>query len=161
MTKKQFMKALSIAQSEEDLSQVDTSFMIGYALPGPDIYCTYRHVAREIRDQVIMMNGDWDGEALNVFEKSSKRLKVTDDTDEIRVSLRDAHTSELNGLVGHVNIYPEHVSIAIDGYEGGGCPDASPIFVESYDGEVRVIVYANGRTDDPTHVISLNGAKKR
>tara|TARA_R110002033_G_scaffold135713_6_gene175487 strand:- start:34256 stop:34876 length:621 start_codon:yes stop_codon:yes gene_type:complete len=54
------------------------------------------------------------------------------------------------GLSIHVAGYSDHTSTDDTG---------APVYLEQYNGELRVIVYGDINQQDPTHVISLEGAK--
>lgn len=66
MTREDFLKAFEIAQSDADLQSVDVSIFDGFGLPGfGQVHVTIRSVARLIRWQARMFDGEWDAKALN------------------------------------------------------------------------------------------------
>lgn len=54
------------------------------------------------------------------------------------------------GLAIHVEGYGEYSSQDDQG---------APVYIEKYDGELRVLVYADINQEDPTHVVCLEGAR--
>ncbi len=61
MNKAEFQKAFVIAESDEDLTNVDIDSMIGFGLRGfKKVAVTCRMMARMIRYQAMQMNGEWD-----------------------------------------------------------------------------------------------------
>lgn len=46
------------------------------------------------------------------------------------------------------------------GDKGSELPDGCPLMIELYDGELRLIVFGDINREDPTHVISLEGARE-
>lgn len=77
-------------------------------------------------------------------------------------TLKDAHPDHVGRLPIRLGVSPNGVSFYPDGY--GHCGTAAghgtPVFVELYKGELRVIVWADINREDPTHVISLTGARE-
>jgi len=61
-----------------------------------------------------------------------------------------------------VVIHPFAIEIGFEGYgeygaaEGYGCP----VRVELYEGKLRLLVWADINSEDPTHTIELNGAQE-
>ena len=79
MTLNQFQQAFAIAKDfNRDLSNVDDSILYGYGLASfKPVHTTLEAVAKTIRWQALMMNGEWDAEALNeVAENGRKNFLV-------------------------------------------------------------------------------------
>jgi len=57
---------------------------------------------------------------------------------------------------------PQGVSLFADGYgDKGTMPDhGTPVFIELYRGQRRVIVWSDINREDPTHIIPLGGARE-
>jgi len=66
MTKKEINSAMTIANSQETLSEVDISIFDGFGLPDfKPVNTTLRQVARLIRWQCFLMNGELDAQKFN------------------------------------------------------------------------------------------------
>jgi hypothetical protein len=77
MTKDEFVTALEIAKSPISLENVDDSKLMGYGLKEFEpSYVTLEAVAKTIRWDCIMLNGEVDAEALDNLCKCMKQ-KVT------------------------------------------------------------------------------------
>lgn len=77
VTKAEFSAAYDIAKSDRDLSGVDDSVLYGCASREfPPVMCNLETLARMIRWQCQMLNGQWDCEALTELHKMC-RTKVT------------------------------------------------------------------------------------
>ena len=52
--------------------------------------------------------------------------------------------------------------LKFDGHGDHDSPDGEghPVMIEFYDGQVRVVVYADVNDENPTHVIPLEGARE-
>ncbi|HET6574107.1 MAG TPA: hypothetical protein VFG68_10925 [Fimbriiglobus sp.] len=77
-------------------------------------------------------------------------------------TLTDAHPDHEGRLPIRLAVSPNGVSLYAEGYgDMGTMPGhGTPVFVELYRGELRVIVWADISQEDPTHVISLAGARE-
>jgi hypothetical protein len=74
MTKQQFDKAVALARSQADLSQVDDTALDGCALPHfKPATVTLEAAAKFIRWQCLCLNGQMDGEALNEIREISRK----------------------------------------------------------------------------------------
>ena len=53
------------------------------------------------------------------------------------------------------------MAIRVEGYGDSLSPDdcGTPILTEKYDGELRVVIWGDINQEDPTHIISLEGAR--
>jgi hypothetical protein len=51
------------------------------------------------------------------------------------------------------------IDLSFSGYEAKTCPQAGIVYIENRNGVPHVIVWADINSDDPTHVISLEGAR--
>jgi hypothetical protein len=65
MTRSEFSRAVTIAESEADLTNGEIGHLFGCALPNfKPVVSTLRAVAKLLRDH-IQFNGEWDQEGLN------------------------------------------------------------------------------------------------
>lgn len=99
------------------------------------------------------------------FEKIKSKLGDLAQSAENRV-----HHFSINSQSGSKktsrHCYIEHnknhgVAIHFDGY-GDCCSqdfNGTPVYIEEVDGDIRVVVHSDINIEDPTHIISLHGAK--
>jgi hypothetical protein len=85
-----------------------------------------------------------------------------DDKSQLTFTLKDECESEekdINGFIDNKNNLG--IALHFDGYSDCCSTDdnGTPVYIEKYDGDLRVIVYADINHEDPTHVISLQGAR--
>ena len=77
-------------------------------------------------------------------------------------TLRDAHPDYDTKLPIRLAVSSNGVSLYAEGY--GNCTSAAdhgtPVFLELYRGELRLVVWADINKEDPTHMISLGGARE-
>ena len=74
MTKQEFGKAVEIAHSDENLSQIDDSIFLGCGLPEFEpVTVTIRQVAKFVRWQALQFNGEFDAFALDACANVSRR----------------------------------------------------------------------------------------
>jgi len=74
MTTKQFQQAFEIAKSSGSLINHDISVFDGFAISSfVSVVVTIDQVARLIRYQALMLNGQWDNDALTEILKSGRR----------------------------------------------------------------------------------------
>lgn len=77
-------------------------------------------------------------------------------------TLRDAHPDHGGRLPIRVAVSPNGVSLYAEGY--GDCTSAaghgSPVFIELYRGELRLLVWSDINAEEPTHIIPLGGARE-
>lgn len=77
-------------------------------------------------------------------------------------TLKDAYPDFNSTLPIRLAVSPNGVSLYAEGY--GDCTAAAghgtPVFIELYKGELRVIVWADINREDPTHIVSLAGARE-
>jgi hypothetical protein len=68
--------------------------------------------------------------------------------------------SENSGADVTISMSDAFIEIGIDGYgeKEGNVGDGSPVVLEKYEGKLRLIVFADINKDEPTHIISLEGA---
>jgi len=71
--------------------------------------------------------------------------------------LIDETAVETQKISMNVEKIPAGVGIAPKGY--GTVYDDFPVLIEFYEGELRVCVWSDINQEDPTHIISLEGAK--
>lgn len=83
MNKEEFAKALAIAKSKENLETADICKFDGFGLSDFEpVGATLREVARLMRWQAQMFNGEWDGEALGeIREYGRKNFIIVDGLD--------------------------------------------------------------------------------
>ena len=55
-----------------------------------------------------------------------------------------------------------NIEVLPKGYGTAGMEDGygCPVFLERWEGELRVVVFADINSEDPTHIISLEGARE-
>jgi hypothetical protein len=77
-------------------------------------------------------------------------------------TLIDADANYPTDLPIRIAISQNGVSVYAEGYGDCGSAEAqgTPVFIELYRGELRLIVWANINSEDPTHIIPLNGARE-
>jgi hypothetical protein len=74
MTKAQFDKAIEIARSNTDLSQVDDTILDGCGLPGFEpVTVTLEAAAKFLRWQCVCLNGQLDSHEVNEMRNVSRR----------------------------------------------------------------------------------------
>lgn len=77
-------------------------------------------------------------------------------------TLRDAHPDFDTKLPIRIALSPNGVSLYAEGL--GDCTSSaghgSPVFIEVYKGELRVLVWSDINKEDPTHIIPLGGARE-
>lgn len=61
-----------------------------------------------------------------------------------------------------VNVYPTGIGISFEGFgENGAMPGyGEPVFVEVKNGVPTVYLWSDINSEDPTHVVSLGGARE-
>jgi hypothetical protein len=80
---------------------------------------------------------------------------------ELQVILSDARETGDGTDAVSVAVEKHNLGLGIK-IEGYGCwddDDAAPIFIERYDGVVRVLIWDNINQEDPSHIITLEGAR--
>jgi len=62
----------------------------------------------------------------------------------------------------HIEADQDAIALRPEGYGEASAGDGSgfPVLIEKWDGELRVIVWADINRQDPTHIISLEGARE-
>lgn len=77
-------------------------------------------------------------------------------------TLRDAHPDHGGRLPIRLAVSPNGVSLYADGHGDCGSNEGhgTPVYIELYKGELRVIVWSDINREDPTHIISLGGARE-
>ena len=77
------------------------------------------------------------------------------------IPLKDA--SEDGDRVVNIGVTVENHNLGLclkaQGYGCYGCYDAGPVFLEVYEGRLRLIVWDDISREDPTHIIDLEGAR--
>lgn len=76
-------------------------------------------------------------------------------------TLKDAHPDHSGTLPICLSVSPNGMSLYAEGHGDCGSSEGhgTPIFIELYKGELRVLVWADINKEDPTHVVPLNGAR--
>lgn len=71
--------------------------------------------------------------------------------------LRQSHEQKVG-----VHVTNEAVYLFAEGYGDAGSADGhgSPVIIENHCGELRVIVWGDINSQEPTHVIGLDGARE-
>ena len=87
---------------------------------------------------------------------------MTEPLHQCSTTLRDADPDHAGRVPVRLAVGPDGVALHADGYgDRGTAPGhGSPVFVELYRGELRLVVWADITTDEPTHVIPLGGARE-
>jgi hypothetical protein len=77
-------------------------------------------------------------------------------------TLKDAHPDFDGKLPIRLAVSPNGVSLYADAHGDSGSSEGhgTPVFIELYKGELRVLVWADINKEDPTHIISLAGARE-
>jgi hypothetical protein len=77
-------------------------------------------------------------------------------------SLKGEGTSKENDITGYIdNELGSGIALHFNGYSDCCSTDSNgtPIYIEKYEGNLRAIIYADINQEEPTHVVSLDGAK--
>ena len=85
---------------------------------------------------------------------------MPDATKTLGVALKDVLSDAGDRLRVRVSLTQFGVSLAAEGH-GECCAadgDGWPVLLELHGGELRLVVWSNIRSEEPTHVISLAGA---
>lgn len=72
------------------------------------------------------------------------------------MKLQDSITGETVNVA--VSEGPNGIEITPEGTATFDSDQGSPIFIESYDGKLRIHVWSDINSEDPTHTIELDGA---
>jgi hypothetical protein len=74
---------------------------------------------------------------------------------------KDVENSQKNVNV-EVECSNDSVYILLEGYSDASSPDGEgcPVMLEVWEGELRVVVWSDINKEDPTHIISLQGARE-
>lgn len=78
-----------------------------------------------------------------------------------KITLTDQADYEAPTLNAEVEDFNGSILIKVEGY-GEKCSDAEnshPVVIELYEGELRVIAWADINQEDATHIIDMSGAK--
>jgi hypothetical protein len=77
-------------------------------------------------------------------------------------TLKDAHPDHSGALPIRLVVSPNGVALYAAGYGDGGSAEGhgTPVFIELYRGELRVLVWGDINREDPTHIIPLGGARE-
>ena len=76
---------------------------------------------------------------------------------EQEITLADAY-DEAGDIKGRIKITPNGISLSFEGYED--YVGAENILIENQHGVPHVVVWSQKNREDPTHIISLEEAKK-
>ncbi len=81
---------------------------------------------------------------------------------QLETKLLDADPSSDHRLPIKITTDERGVTIAAEGHGDYGSEDGhgSPIFLELYQGRLRLLVWADINSEEPTHIIDLAGAKE-
>ncbi len=82
--------------------------------------------------------------------------------DRCSTTLKDAHPDHDGKLPIRLAVSPNGVSLIAEGYGDSGSAEGhgTPVFIELYKGELRVLVWSDINKEDPTHIIPLGGAQE-
>jgi hypothetical protein len=83
-------------------------------------------------------------------------------SNSISTQLNDSFSRNSPTVKVRVVAKPTGITIYAEGYGDSGSEDGhgSPVFLELYNGDLRLIVWDDITNEDPSHVISLRGAKE-
>lgn len=87
--------------------------------------------------------------------------QVTDST--MTTTLLDANPDHADKLVIRLNASPHGISLFAEGYGDRTSEDGhgTPVYLELYEGALRLVVWADINVEEPTHIIGLGAAKER
>lgn len=82
--------------------------------------------------------------------------------DQMDVKLRDMADEQHRTLPIRIEYRESGINICPFGYSDATSEPGfgAPIFLELYQGELRLVVWSDINCEEPTHVISLDGAKE-
>lgn len=81
----------------------------------------------------------------------------------LSLQLRDGgegHDQETQDAI--IEVHQEAIEIGFEGYGECGAAEGygRPVRIELYEGKLRALVWADINSEDPTHIIDLNGAQE-
>lgn len=80
---------------------------------------------------------------------------------QVNARLREIHDGP-GELPARVAVYDNRsIEVAFDGFGDYNCAGGPPVVIENRNGVPYVIVWADLNDEEPTHVISLDGAHER
>lgn len=82
--------------------------------------------------------------------------------DQLDVTLRDVGEDRDNSVAIRIDCRETGINICPIGYGDSNSEpgNGAPIYLELYEGELRLLVWSDINSEEPTHVISLEGAKE-
>lgn len=89
-----------------------------------------------------------------------------DESSNVRIAVRydlfDVDDMVVGNTPAIVDITDDAIEIGFEGYGEKCAPEGygHPIRIERYKGEMRLLVWADINQEDPTHTISLEGARE-
>lgn len=80
----------------------------------------------------------------------------------IRDYLHDGAEGFDGKLMANVSLSGGGIDVKIEGYGDYSSQNGhgTPVFLELYRGELRLVVFADINSEEPTHIISLEGARE-
>lgn len=83
-------------------------------------------------------------------------------TDQRNVTLRDVAEDRGGSVAIRIDCRETGINICPTGYGDSNSEPGhgAPIYLELYEGELRLLVWSDINSEEPTHVISLEGAKE-
>ena len=94
--------------------------------------------------------------------KVCKNMNKTDHDEDYLTHLFDSIDEDDRGTDVNITNGPNGILVAVQGYGDMPSPDGQgqPILIEKYNGELRVVIWSDINQEDPTHIISLEGARE-
>jgi hypothetical protein len=89
-------------------------------------------------------------------------IDVNPESSNSPFSLKDEGISKRGDITGHIdNSLGFGIALHFNGYSDYCSKDSigTPIYIESFEGDLRAIIYADINQEDPTHIISLENSK--
>lgn len=83
--------------------------------------------------------------------------------DRLNVTLRDGAEHRTGAIAVRVDCRTSGINICPTGYGDFTSEPGlgAPIFLELYQGELRLLVWSDIQSEEPTHIITLEGARVR
>jgi hypothetical protein len=63
------------------------------------------------------------------------------------------------GITAHISPSPRGIEIAFEGFGASGIENSPIIYIEQWEGKLRLHIWADINSEDPTHSICLDGAR--
>jgi hypothetical protein len=117
-------------------------------------------LGRDIVVAALSGSGATGSEQSDIFRLLATTRK--DSVLKISSVLPDQYEGHIETRTATVNFDPVGISVQFDDYGDATSQDGYgvPLLLEVYDSELRAIIWSNISEEDPTHKISLEGAKE-